>query len=146
MRRFLGMALLLGVAAACGGDGGTAPPTDVNLTGSWSVTMSPIKGYGITCQVVGLRATIVHTDNDLSGSYTMDDMVCNPGDEHSGQIDGLIVEGTAINGALHFHFDAEDFDLHGTVRSANEARGSYTIVLNLDQSYVFTGTWVARRQ
>jgi hypothetical protein len=147
MRRFLAVALLLGLTAACGGDGGTAPPTNVDLSGTWSITMSDIRGYGIECQVLGLQASIAHVDNGLSGSYSVADMVCNPGDVHSGPGGGQIVEGTAVNGALHFHFDSEDFDLHGMVQSATAVRGTYTLTLNVNGTYyTFSGSWVAHRQ
>lgn len=144
MSRMLPITLLLAAVAACGGDGGTAPPTNVDLTGTWTVTISPIRGYGLDCQIVGMEVQIVHTETDLSGSYTVQDMVCNG--QHSGPGGGSIVSGTAINGQLHFHFDDEDFDLHGTVRSADLASGTYTLVLNVEgRLYTFTGTWSARR-
>jgi hypothetical protein len=145
MRRFTGVALLLLAGAACGDGGGTAPPSNVDLTGTWSVTMSPIQGHGMQCQISGLSVQVVHTGSDLGGSYSVTDMVCNG--QHSGPIAGQIVDGTAIDGALHFHFDTQDFDLHGSVRSTDLVSGGYTIVLDVNGTvYTFTGTWTARRQ
>jgi hypothetical protein len=91
-----------------------------------------------------MQAQLVHSGTDLTGTYTVQDMVCNG--QHSGPGSGSIVSGTAINGQLHFHLDSEDFDLHGRVTSANTASGSYTLVLDVQgQLYSFTGTWSARR-
>jgi len=136
--------MLVGAIAACGGDGGTSPPKDVDLTGTWSVTLSPISGHGMDCQIANLQVTLTHTGNDLNGSYFADDMVCNG--QHSGPLGGEVVQGTAVRGQLHFHFDTEDFDLHGTVASEDEASGTYTIVINVAGTlYTFTGTWSAHR-
>ncbi|HXI19557.1 MAG TPA: hypothetical protein VNH46_00645 [Gemmatimonadales bacterium] len=144
MRHSLGIALLLMAGAACGGDGGTAPPVNVDLTGAWSVTMSPIQGHGIVCQISGLQVQLVHSGNDLGGTYSVADMECNG--EHTGPGTGQVVSGTVINGQLHFHFDTEDFDLHGSIRSADTAAGTYTISVNVSGTvYTFTGSWTARR-
>jgi len=147
MGRLLRFGLLIaGMAAgaACGGDGGTGP-ANVNLTGSWSATMSPIRGHGLDCTISALEVQLVHSETDLSGSYTVQDIVCNG--QHSGPGGGSVVSGTAIGGQLHFHLDDESFDLHGRSTSANLASGTYTIVLTVQgQTYSFTGTWSARRR
>jgi hypothetical protein len=141
MKRFLALSLLLlGPIAACGGDGGGTGPTQIDLTGTWAVTMSPITGHGVTCTVVGMQVQVSQTGNDLTGTYTVDDMICNG--QHSGSGTGTIVNGTEVNGQLHFHFDTEDFDLHGTARGPNACSGTYTIVI---EGLTFTGTWTASR-
>lgn len=92
-----------------------------------------------------MDVTLVHTGTELSGSYTMEGMVCDG--QRSGPYSGTVVKGTATHGTLHFHFNVEDFDLHGTCTSGNAARGTYTVALTIEgASDTFWGTWSARRQ
>jgi hypothetical protein len=145
MRRFLGIALLVLSSAACGSDGGTAPPANVDLTGTWSVTTSPIQGQLVQCQIIDLSVQVVHSGTALTGTYSATDMVCNG--HHTGPGTGQIVNGTDVNGSLHFHFATEDFDLHGTVRSTDTASGTYTVVVDVGGTlHTVTGTWTAHRQ
>lgn len=144
MRRFLALSLLLLVPiVACGGDGGGGTgPTQIDLTGTWSVTMTPITGHGLTCTISGLEVTLTQTETVVTGSYTIDDMVCNG--EHSGPISGDVVSGSEVGGRIHMHFDTEDFDLHGSCRSSSQCNGSYTLTIFVDpNTYTFTGTWSA---
>ena len=145
MRALTGFALLMAAGLACGGDGGTGPTANVNLTGSWAVTISPIAGHGLDCQIQGLTVQFSHQGSDLGGVYTVEDMICNG--QHAGPLSGSIVSGTAVNNSLHFHFDTEDFDLHGAVYDQDSARGTYTLQLDVDGTvYTFTGNWTARRK
>ncbi len=146
MRRFLALSIfLLGPIVACSGDGGgSTGPTQIDLTGTWSVTMSPITGHGLTCTISGLNVTLAQTDTVLTGTYALDDMVCNG--QHTGAGGGDVVSASEVGGKIHMHFDAEDFDLHGSCLSNSRCNGTYTLNIFVDPStYTFTGTWSATR-
>jgi hypothetical protein len=146
MRRFLALSLLLlGPVVACGGDGGGGTgPTQIDLTGTWSVTMSPISGHGLTCTISGLKVTLAQSETVVTGTYSIDDMVCNG--EPSGPLTGDIVSGSEVGGRIHMHFDTEDFDLHGSCQSSSRCTGTYTLNIFVDpNTYTFTGTWSASR-
>jgi hypothetical protein len=144
MRKYILALILLGLAVACGDGNGGTEPVNADVTGTWALTLSPISGHGLTCQITGLNAELVQSGTDVSGTYTADDMVCNG--QHSGPMSGTIVNGENRGGRLHFHFDVEEFDLHGALTSTDRAIGDYTIVLDLDsQQYTFRGTWSGTR-
>jgi hypothetical protein len=146
MKRFLALSLLLlGPIVACGGDGsGGTGPTQIDLTGTWAVTMSPISGNGLSCTISGLEVTLAQSETVVTGTYALDDMVCNG--EHTGPGGGDVVSGSEVGGKIHIHLDTEDFDLHGSCLSASRCNGTYSLTVFVDPTtYTFTGTWSATR-
>jgi len=146
MRRFLALSLLLlGPIVACGGDGGSSTgPTQIDLTGTWAVTISPITGHGLTCTISGLEVTLAQSGTVVTGTYTVDDMVCNG--QHSGSGGGDVVSGSEEGGKIHMHFDTEDFDLHGSCLTNSRCTGTYSLNILVDpDTYTFTGSWNATR-
>jgi hypothetical protein len=146
MRRFLALSLLLlGPIVACSdGGGGSTGPTQIDLTGTWAVTMSPITGHGLSCTISGMQVTLAQTDTVVTGTYTINDMVCNG--QHSGSGSGDIVSGSEVGGKIHMHLDTEDFDLHGSCFSSSRCSGTYSLIIFVNpDTFTFTGTWSANR-
>ena len=145
MRRFLALSLLLvGPIVACGDGGGGTGPTQIDLNGTWAITMSPITGHGLTCTISGMQVTLAQTDTVVTGTYSINDMICNG--QHSGAGTGTIVSGSEVGGKLHMHLDDEVFDLHGSCLSTSRCNGTYSLNLFIDpDTFTFTGTWSATR-
>lgn len=124
MRKLLGVALTLMAVAACGGDGGTNPPTNVDLTGTWAVTVTPIQGTVVRCEISDLVLQVSQNGTALTGTYSATDMVCNG--NHTGPGSGPIVNGTHVDGAVQIDLKSEDFDLQGSVKTSHKMAGDYT--------------------
>lgn len=144
MRRLLAIGIAVLAIAACGGDSGTSPPTNVDLTGTWSVTVSPIHGSVVTCTITGLTVQVVHSDSVLTGTYSATDMICNG--THRGPGSGVLVNGTDDAGVVYLELDSQDFALTGRVKSTNKVSGTYVVTLHLGSTDITdTGTWTATR-
>jgi hypothetical protein len=140
-------ALLLAATAvvlgACG-DGGSGPSGPANVEGTWAFEAHDITASGAsgTC---GLTGSLVfeQAGATLTGEYTIDRITCTGpgGGTIEGPFTGSIVSGEVDGNKVHFHFDSEDLDQHGTV-SGDQMTGTCTW---RDESVTMTGRWGAQR-
>ena len=144
--RARGILLLLATAAmvGCGGDGGSGPTPPADVEGTWSFEAHDITAPGATgsCSLTG---TLVLSQNGetVTGEYTIDQITCTGpgGGTIEGPITGPIVSGSVAGHQVHFHFDTEDLDQHGTVSGGHMSGGcTWT-----SDEITMTGEWSATR-
>lgn len=145
--RARGLLLVLATAAmaACGdGDGGSGPTPTANVAGTWSFEAHDITAPGASgsCSLTG---TVVLTQDGetVTGQYTIDRIICTGpgGGTIEGPFTGPIVDGSVNGNEVHFHFDTDDLDQHGTV-SGGHMSGTCTWT---SEGITMTGGWSATR-
>lgn len=133
--------------SACGGDGGSGPSEPANIAGSWRFEAHDITMPG-AAEVCGMTGSLVfeQTGETLSGEYTIDRIMCTGpgGGTTEGPFIGPIVSGSVSGNKVHFHFDTEDLDQHGTV-SGDRMTGTCTWSGDGDGWMTMTGKWSAQR-
>lgn len=134
--------------AACGGDGGGGPSEPLNIAGTWSFEAHDMTAPGATGSCAMTGQMVFEQDGAVvSGEYTIDRITCTGpgGGTYEGPITGPIVSGEVDGNQVHFHFDTEDLDQHGTV-SGNRMTGTCTWRGEIDGGHVtLTGKWSAAR-
>ncbi|HSB55288.1 MAG TPA: hypothetical protein VLD58_13080 [Gemmatimonadales bacterium] len=137
-------------AVACGGDGGTSPTGPANVAGTWSFEAHGLTtaGSDVKCGITG-SLQMAQEGTLVSGSYIIDRITCTSpaGTEVlPGPWGGSIVNGTVEGNTVHFHFDTDDVDQHGTV-SGNRISGTCTWRYEVDGGgyLTLTGNWSATR-
>lgn len=139
--------VLATVALAGCGDGGSGPTEPVNVAGTWAFEAHDLTAPGVVgeCELTG---TLEFEQNGtaLSGSYVIDEITCTGpgGGTIEGPITGPILSGTVDGNRVHFHFNSEDLDQHGTV-SGNRMSGTCTWRGEINGYMTLTGQWSATR-
>lgn len=141
--------LLLASAALLGcGDGGTGPePADI--AGTWSFEAHDLTAPGATgvCSFTG-ELHLDQSGASVTGDYRVDRITCTGpnGGTYEGPFYGAIVSGTVSGNKVHFHFDDEAYDQHGTVSAdGNSMSGTCTWRLEVNGYATMTGNWSATR-
>ena len=141
--------LLAAAAAALGacGDGGSGPSEPAAVAGTWTFEAHDITAPGATgrCGVTG-SLVLEQTGGTLTGEYTIDRITCSGpgGGTIEGPFAGSIVSGEVAGNKVHFHFDSQDLDQHGTV-SGDRMTGTCTWRGQNDGWVTITGQWSAQR-
>lgn len=144
MRRF--SIALLGVLA-CGDDNG-AGPGSVNVTGTWSASLTNLSGSGVSCSsTTPTQLTLDQTGTTFSGSYNGGELFCS-GPGGTGPVpvgSGSVVNGTVSGSNLSFDLDTPDFHHTGTVSgSSMSGTAQWTMDVGLPLGMVtLTGNWEA---
>jgi hypothetical protein len=129
--------------SACGDSGG-GPSEPVNVAGTWSFEVHEMTAPGATGQC-GMTGSLVfeQTGSTLTGEYTIDRITCTGpgGGTIEGPITGPIVSSEVDGYKVHFHFDTEDLDQHGTV-SGSRMTGTCNW---RGEGVTMTGKWSAQR-
>ena len=69
MYRVISLLLPLLILTACGGDGGTEPPRNTDVSGSWTYSAPALTSpLGISCSLSGVQATITQSGSSFSGT------------------------------------------------------------------------------
>lgn len=139
--------LALAALTGCGGD--STGPSDASVAGAWTLTLSNLSGQGVSCNLSSTPLTITQSGTTFSGSYGPGAFRCSAGSEStSGQIQGIVVNGTIDGNAVAFDMDTQDFhqagsvagtSMSGTARWTFDLGGSIGIV-------VLNGNWAAAKQ
>lgn len=144
--------LLLVVAAAttlgCGdGNGGSGPTPPADIAGTWAFETHDLTAPGAT-GVCGFTGSLYLDQNGASvtGDYVIDRITCTGpnGGTYEGPFHGTIVSATLSGNTVHFHFDDEAYDQHGTV-SGDRMSGTCTWRLQINGYATMTGAWSATR-
>lgn len=142
--------LLLGLAATAAlgcGDGGSGPSEPVNVTGEWAFEAHDMTAPGATgkCGMTG-TLWLEQDGTTVTGSYQIDRITCTGpgGGTYEGPISGPIVSGTVEGTGVHFHFDTEDLDQHGTV-AGNRMTGTCNWRGEINGYVTLSGKWSATR-
>ena len=144
--------LVLWTAAAlwgCGdGGGNVGPPQPVDLTDSWSfsITRLTTPGAGFYCTVTGTME-LDQTGTAFEGTYHVSSAKCTNGND-AGSGDGRVVNGAVYAGdSVHFHFDDDNFDQHGVVSPSRTSMSGRTTWVSDDEGSILTatGNWSAHR-
>ena len=141
--------LLLAITAALAscGDGGSGPAPTAEIAGSWAFEAHDMTAPGAMgkCGMTG-RLELQQEGSVVSGSYTIDQITCSgpSGGTQEGPYYGEVMNGTVTGNQVHFHFDSEDLDQHGTV-AGNRMSGSCTWRAEADGYVTITGRWSATR-
>ena len=144
--RARGMLLLLVSVATvgCGGDGGSGPTPTADVEGTWAFEAHNLTapGAGGSCSLTG-TLMLAQNGETVGGEYAIDRITCSGpgGGTVEGPITGPIVDGSVAGNQVHFHFDTEDVDQHGTV-SGGHMSGSCTWT---SDEITLTGVWSATR-
>jgi hypothetical protein len=145
-RRALLLATAVAVLGACG-DGGSGPSEPASVAGTWAFEAHDLTAPGATgkCAMTG-SLVFEQAGPTLTGEYTIDRITCSGpgGGTIEGPITGPIVSGEIDGNKLHFHFDTEDLDQHGTV-SGSRMTGTCTWRGEIDGWVTMTGGWSAQR-
>lgn len=147
--RLLAFAVIaLAALIGCGG-GDPAGPSNANVAGTWTLTMSNLSGEGVSCNLGSTPLTITQSGTTFSGSYGPGAFTCSAGSQSSGvQVHGTVVNGTIDGNAVTFDMDTQDFhqtgsvagtSMSGTARWTFDLGGSTGIV-------VLNGNWAAASQ
>ncbi|HEU4649688.1 MAG TPA: hypothetical protein VFS33_11550 [Gemmatimonadales bacterium] len=140
------------LAAACGGDGPSAPSGPPQITGSYTLNQSnlngTINGVAMSCSVTGTTMTITQTTTTFTGTYNGGTITCSANGQSAseGIGSGTVVNGTIdAAGNVQFDLDTQDYRLVGKV-SGNSMSGSATARLTIDgTTSTMTGNWSASR-
>jgi hypothetical protein len=147
MRRF--SIALLGIAA-CGGDDGTGP-TSIDVTGTWSATVSNMTGGGTSCSsTVPTPVVLNQAGTSISGSYSGGEVFCSgPGGPGSIPLgSGLVINGTLSGRTITFDLDTPDFHHTGTANTTSMAgTAQWTIDFGIPVGEItLSGNWAASKQ
>lgn len=150
MSKRLWVALFLALPAfsACGG-GDSTGPSDANVGGVWTFSISNMSGQGVSCRLGNTPLTLSQSGRTFTGSYGPGTITCQAGSEaFSGTTQGTIVSGTVDANAVQFDLDTQDFHHTGSI-SGNSMSGSARWILDLGGSVgviTLNGNWAAARQ
>jgi hypothetical protein len=151
MSKRLWVALLLAAPAAlygCGG-GDSVGPSDANVGGVWTFSISNMSGQGVSCRLGNTPMTLSQTGGTFTGSYGPGTITCQAGSESlSATTQGTIVSGTVDVNAVQFDLDTQDFHHTGSI-SGNSMSGTARWTLDLGGSVgviTLNGNWAAARQ
>jgi hypothetical protein len=145
------MIALLGVLA-CGDDDGSGPSTPVEITGSWSTTLSNLSGDGVLCNsTTPTLLTLTQTETALTGSYSGGSLTCSgPGGTATLPVNtGSVINGQVTGNQVSFDLGTQDFHHEGTVSGTTSMSGDATWTIDFGPSVgsvTLTGTWAATRQ
>jgi hypothetical protein len=147
MRMF--SAVMLFLMAACGDDDGSGPGS-IDVTGTWSASVSNMSGSGVSCTSSSpTQLALAQTGATFSGSYDGGAVDCSgPG----GTLSSPLGSGSVTNGQLNGNavsFDLGTPDLHHT-GTASATSMSGTAVWRVEYGTLGTltlnGNWVAAKQ
>lgn len=141
-------ATALTLLAACGGD--ATGPTQANVGGVWSLSLTNLSGSGISCSTSGTTMTLSQTGTTFSGSYGGGSITCfGSGESFSSPFgSGSVVNGVVSGYNVSFDLDSPDFALTGTESGASMS-GTCTLRADLGAPYgviTLSGNWGAARQ
>lgn len=147
MRRF--SIAVLG-ALACGGDNGTGP-TSIDVTGTWSASLSSLSGSGVSCSsTLPTQLTLNQTGTSFSGSYEGGELFCS-GPGGTGPLpvgSGSVINDTLNGRNLSFDLGTPDFHFTGTVTGTSMAgTAHWTMDFGIPIGVAtLNGNWVASKQ
>jgi hypothetical protein len=155
IRRAATAAVLL-IAAGCDGGGESlGPPSNADVGGNWILSWTnmrgTVSGIAITCNAIGLHATITQTGTSLTGQIvgTWTFTCTAAGQTETETVSGgIISSGTVAGNHIHFHLATEDANQDGTVQG-NTMFGTATWTADLGPPYgvmTLTGQWSGVRQ
>ena len=145
LRSVVAACLLL---AACGGD--NTGPSNVNVTGTWSASLTNFSGSGASCNATGITLQLSQSGTSFAGTYAGGTFVCS-GPGGSGQFagsSGIIINGTVSGSAVSFNVDTPDSHFSGTV-SGNSMSGQGTERIDFGAPtgvVTLSGSWGAAKQ
>jgi hypothetical protein len=148
MRSLAFIVLALAALTGCGG-GDSTGPSNANVGGTWTLTMSNLSGQGVSCSLGSTPLTITQSGTTFSGSYGPGTITCSAGSQSTDiSVQGIIVNGTIDGNAVTFDMDTQDFhqtgsvagtSMSGTARWTFDLGGSIGIV-------VLNRNWAAAKQ
>ena len=147
MKRFFLCGLLALGPAACGGDKSTGP-SDANIEGSWQITFTNMSGSGVSCNSNAFPLQISQSGSTFTGSYGVGTFTCTgPGGSASGNVQGVVANGTVDINAVEFDLDTQDAHQSGSV-SGNSMSGTAQWRFDLGGGQIVTlnGNWSAVKQ
>ncbi len=136
---------------ACGGDDGTQPPENADVSGSWTYTAEGLTStLGISCSFTGIQATIAQSGNSFSGTTQGGQWSCQSpfGAIEATPLDPqTILSGTLDGNNLTFEIDGDLFFSHIGAVSGNSMIGTATATGDVDPVGALTlvGSWTASR-
>jgi hypothetical protein len=113
---------------SCGG-GDVSGPTNANIAGSWTYTMTNLAGGGLTCFSSGTTMTFSQSGATFTGTYSGGTLSCSaPGFGPVSQTigNGTIATGTVNINSVSFDLDTSDWRNTGTV-SGNSISGTVVV-------------------
>jgi hypothetical protein len=134
---------ITGMQGINSGTGGT-----VNLTGSWSYSMSNVESPPVTCSSSGTVLVITQNGTSFSGTYSGGTLTCGAGGSPQvlGIAPGSIAAGTRSGSNITFNLTNDGWRNAGTA-GGNTMSGSVTLRLTVNSTpYTLNGTWVATKQ
>jgi hypothetical protein len=144
--RISAFAILLSLAAGCGGDSSTAP--EPTIGGTWIYTASNLSGGGVSCNLANITLTLSQTGSTFTGSSAGGVVSCNGS---SGTSSANLGSSPIANGQINgnaIQFDIGTSDLHNAgTRSGNSMSGTLTANLTVSGTrVVLTGNFSAVKQ
>lgn len=134
--------------AGCGGDKSTGP-SDANVGGLWTFSISNMSGQGVSCSLGNTPISLSQGGGTFTGTYGPGTLTCLAGGQSASVgTQGTIVSGTVDGNAVKFDLDTQDFHHTGTV-SGNSMSGTarWTFDLGGNTGVVsLNGNWAAARQ
>jgi hypothetical protein len=137
MKRLALVAFALALTACADSTG----PKNVNVSGSWTYSVTNLVGGGLSCNTGGTTVTIAQSGTTFSGTYTGGTLSCNSlGDFAIGT--GTVANGTVSDNAVAFDFDTQDWANTGSA-SGNTISGTATVrlVTSSNQTIILTGNF-----
>jgi len=146
LRSALAVSLLL---AGCGGDN-TSPSGNVNVSGTWLLSLSNFSGGGLSCSGSGVQLGLSQSSTVFTGTHVGGTLTCLAnGQTVSGQLaQGTILNGTVAGSTINFDVDTPDSHFTGTV-TGNSMSGTGTDKEDFGAPVgviVLTGSWGATKQ
>jgi len=150
------IALSIVIAASGCGDDGTAPPAPLDVSGVWSYQAPDLVWGPVVCQMTGVTATLLQSDNTFSGTTTGGVIACQSGETSGSRdlVDYAVTDGSVTGTSITFTIasleQGSDVSIThvGTVTD-NSMSGTVTAQFELPPPVgavvPLTGTWSATR-
>ncbi|HEX5409098.1 MAG TPA: hypothetical protein VFW89_04945 [Gemmatimonadaceae bacterium] len=142
-----GAVVICMAAAACGGDGGTAPDPPPDIAGAWQITVTVSNAALVmTCEASG-PATITQSGATFTGEVKGSTGHCDlPSDTTVTTVDGQISDGQITGNTMTYANSGCRYSgaISGSPASTIAGDVSCTVMQG-DQTYPFNGTWTAAR-
>jgi len=142
-----GAVVICMAAAACGGDGGTAPDPPLDIAGAWQISVTVHNNaLAMSCQAAG-PASFTQSGATFTGEVKGSTGSCDlPTDTTATSVDGDITDGQIVGRTVTYTNSGCHYS--GTVSGtpANAISGDVNCTVNQGgQAYPFNGTWNAAR-
>lgn len=139
MRRLCLLAAVL--FAACGSD--STGPSNANVSGAWSFSMSNLTTSQFTCSFSGTMQ-LNQSGTTFTGTYNASNLTCNG--TNLGASGGTVVNGTVSGSSVGFDFDTQDFHQAGTLSGGSMSGTATWRLVVSGVTYNLSGTWSATKQ